>query len=184
MTEPLPSVTAILRDIGLDPDFSMVPEATLAQAQARGTAVHKAIEAIAYGYFEEAEAPAEIMPYLDAYRRFIKDSGYVASVSEVEVTHEVWRYRGHPDTVGLLGRMRGVLDWKTAATLHRRAVASQLSAYHAAWNAQHPTEPVQFASAIQLRKDGSYRVHEVDVTEGLPHFQAAVLVYYDKKEVS
>ena len=40
----LPRVTEVLRAVGLGPDFSAVPAATLEHARQRGTALHAAIE--------------------------------------------------------------------------------------------------------------------------------------------
>lgn len=181
MSDALPQVTAILADIGLDPDFSMVLPSVLDAARARGVAVHQAIEAIAYGYFDESELPLDAAPYLDAYRKFISESGYAATISEIEVAHDLWRYRGHIDSVGLLRGHRAVIDWKAVASLNRTAVGYQLAGYHAAWNASRPTEPAQIAAAVQLRADGTYRFYEIDVNASLPGFLAAVTVWYAKR---
>ena len=180
MTERLPRVTEILAAVGLGQDWSLVPPDVLVAAQKRGTAVHAAIEALAYGYFDEAATDPEIVPYLEAYRAFIAESGHEAIASEIEVMHPTWRYVGHPDRVGwLLGR-RCILDFKTGDL---GPVAYQLAGYRAAWNAQHPTEPVDVLAAVQLRAEGTYRLHEVSAAEAEPVFLAAVMVYRAQQEM-
>lgn len=176
----LPRVTEILAAVGLGPDLSMVPPDILLAAQKRGTAVHEAIEALAYGYLDEAAVDPEIAPYLDAYRRFVRESGHEALASEVEVIHPAWQYVGHLDRIGwLLGR-RVVLDFKTGTAMD--GVEYQLAAYCAAWDAQHPTEPVAGAAAVQLRDDGTYRFHEVAIPAALPVWYAAITVFRAQQE--
>jgi hypothetical protein len=59
----------------------------------------------------------DVLPRLDAYRRFIKDSGYETIHTEIEVVHPAWRYCGHPDSIGFLNRARVILDWKNMDAL-------------------------------------------------------------------
>jgi hypothetical protein len=181
MTAPFPRVTAILEDVGLGPDFTGVPLATLEYARIRGQAVHSAIEAIVYGFLDESTLSEDVLPRIDAYRNFVKDSGYETVRTEVEVVNVAWRYRGHPDTVGWLVRRRSILDWKNTDVVQLEAASLQLAAYRAAWNAQHPTEPVDALAVVQLKSDGTYRVHEVNVAEAEPLWFAAAMVYHAKE---
>lgn len=171
----LPRVTEILAAVGLGPDLSMVPPDVLAAAQKRGTAVHEAIEALAYGYLDEAAVDPAIAPYLDAYRKFLVESGHEAIASEVEVINPAWQYVGHLDRIGWLLGKRVILDFKTGVAL--AGVEYQLAAYGAAWDAQHPTELVAGAAAVQLRDDGTYRFHEVEISAALPVWYAALTIY-------
>lgn len=177
MSEPFPRVTQILTDVGLALDLSHVRPDVLEVAQARGTAVHEAIEALAYGYFEGEPDPT-IAAYVDAYRKFIHESRYVTLASEFEVVHPAWRYRGHPDSLGLMGTTRVIHDFKTGEL---GPVDYQIVAYVEAWNAMHPTEPVTAGIAVQLRDDGTYRIHEADLNAARPVWFAAVTVYYAKR---
>ena len=177
MSEPLPRVTEILADVGLTPDYSFVPEVARILARIRGSAVHAAIEAVAYGYVEGEPDPA-IAAYLDAYRKFLHESRYVTLASEFEVVHPVWRYRGHPDSLGMMGTTRLITDFKTGEL---GAVDYQLVAYIEGWNATHPTEPVTAGMAVQLRDDGTYRIHEADLNAARPIWFAAVTMFWAKK---
>lgn len=174
----LPRVTDILAELGLY-DFSMVPPAVLEAKREIGSAVHSFIEAATYGYLDERELTPETVPYFAAYKKFCRESGYLAERAEFEVVHDVWRYRGHPDSVGLLKAVRIVPDFKTGAG---GPVKYQLAAYVLAYNHQHPEAPVQGAAAVLLRKDGTYRYNEVDLTEATPKWLAIVTTFYIKRE--
>lgn len=177
MAESLPRVTEVLQAVGLAPDFSAVPPDVLATAQKRGTAVHEAVEALAYAYLDEAAVDPEIAPYLAAYRRFVTESGHEAIASEVEVVHPTWQYVGHLDRVGWLLKHRVILDWKSGDTIDLYAAGFQLAAYRLAWNATHPDQPVAGAAVVQLKADATYRYHEIAAVDFEQGFLAAVVVY-------
>ena len=178
----LPRVTQVLAAVGLGPDFTSIPPAILEIAAKRGTMVHEAIEALAYGYFDESAVDFEILPYLDAYRCFVAESGHEAIGSEIVVEHPTWRYQGHLDRVGWLVKRRCILDWKAVATVDVRAAALQLAGYRCAWNAQHPTAPVDLTAVVQLKGDGTYRYHDLPAAEVEHVFLAALTVYRAQQE--
>lgn len=171
----LPRVTEILTAAGLAPDFRMVAPDVLERARARGQAVHAAIEADHYGY--EYDLPAEGAPYLDAYRKFLAESGHEPIISEFEVRHPGWQYVGHPDRIGwLLGR-RTLFDWKCTESVDLPYTGRQLALYRLAWNAEHPTELVEATAALQLKSDGTYRLHELSPADYEQTALAAVVIY-------
>lgn len=197
MTTPLPaswkptppSVTTILKAVGLTPDFSMIPADVLSRAQARGTDVHAAIEGHHYGYTTDLNP--EYKPWYDAYLRFVEETEHVPIVSENEVVNEAWGYCGHPDRIGWLtladfAGHRTVIDFKSGAA---GGVEYQLAGYAAAWNAQHPKEPIDRAVAVALKKNGTYRLLPerrgvngttqigVDLKAATAVWQAAVVVF-------
>ena len=170
----LPRVTAILAAVGLL-NFSRVPGNQLAIGQARGTATHAVIEAEFYGY-DVPSAPADAGPRLAAYTTFVRESGYRVECMEFEVVHAAQSYCGHPDSRGFLFGRRGIVDIKTGML---GPVIYQLGGYRAAWNAMAPQTPVEWIAAVQLRADGTYRFHEVDITEAEAKWYAALTVYRD-----
>lgn len=178
MGSAFPRVTTILADQGLGPDFSHVPPDVLERARVRGTLVHQAIEAITYGYFDDEQEGEEIAGYLDAYRRFLRESKTVVIAAEIEVVHAAWRYRGHPDLVAWLGKTRMIHDFKTGAT---DGVEYQLAAYVEAWNAEHPQELVTAAACVELRENGTYRFNEVEIEPAKPVWFAAVTVWHARQ---
>jgi len=178
----LPRVTDILQAVGLGPDLEAVPADVLLSARDRGTAVHQAIEAMVYGYFDPSTFPPEYAGYLDGFRAFLKDSGYEAKYAEIEVRHEPWRYRGHPDNIGFMpaqrGPQRALIDFKSGGAA---GVDYQLAGYALAWNHEHLTEPIHTALAVSLRRNGTYRVREIDLGEAGPIWLAAVTVYHAQR---
>jgi hypothetical protein len=183
MADQLPRVTHILDACGLGPDFSRIPAAVLEAARARGSAVHAAIEAHAYGY-EQEPLPSDAAIRFDAYLKFLAESGHEAICSEREVIHPTWRYVGHLDRVGWLIGKRCILDWKNTDSVDVRAAALQLAGYRMAWNAAHPTEPVDLTGVVQFRSDGTYRFHDINAREAEPVFLAAVTVYHARQEIA
>lgn len=183
----LPRVMAILAAVGLGSDLSMVPADVLEVARQRGTAVHAAIEALCYGYLDPSDVTPEIAPRLDAYRKFIADTGAEFVAAEFEVIHPMWQYVGHPDWRGWLLGKRSILDWKNVDSLELPPAARQLAAYGLAWNAMHPDELVEALAVVQLRSDGTYRLHEIDTDERArreQEFLAALTVFNARKEIA
>lgn len=183
MGSDFPRVTEILDAVGLGPDLAHVPAALLEAARVRGSAVHAAIEAAVYGYLDEDELDIlEVIPRLDAWRKFVTESGYEATHTEIELVHAPWRYRGHPDSIGWLVGKRTLIDWKNSETVQLKPASYQLAAYRAAWNHQHPQEPIDVLLVVQLKGDGTYRVHEVSAAEVEPVWFAAVMVFHARHE--
>lgn len=170
----LPRVTEILAAVNLGPDLSDVPDDVLELGRERGRVVHEAIEALTYGYFDPSTFPPEYEPYLDAYRNFLKDSGFEPKYSEIEIRSERWGYRGHPDLIGFIGTQRVLIDAKSGMA---KRVQYQLAGYRIAFNEERPQEPIVSALSLQLRRDRTYRAREHDMTEAEPVFQAAVIVH-------
>jgi hypothetical protein len=174
-----PRVTRILQEAGLVSDFSTVPPAVLEAAQRRGTAVHEAMESLAYGY--EVELDEKHGGYLRAAECFLKDYALECVVAEYEVTHTVWNYVGHLDYVGWFQGERILLDWKTSGALELRPVSIQLAAYRMAWEVQRPKEPIAKTWSVQLRKDGTYKRHELNSRKWDHVFHAACVIYHARR---
>jgi hypothetical protein len=181
MSDGWPSVTRILNGVGLGPDLDGAPPAAIEVARLRGAAVHRAIEDDCLCILEEHRLDAEVLAYLDAYRRFCKETRHEPIRTEFPVEHPAWRYRGRPDRIGYLttagGIRRAVLDWKCVASVDIVYVGRQLAGYRLAWDAMFPTERIDLALCVQLRPDGTYRLHDVSGREHQDVFLAALLVY-------
>jgi hypothetical protein len=176
----LPSVTAILAATGLGPDLSRVPAAALEVARARGSAVHALAEADHYGYADTLEVTPVVAPYFDAYKKFVAETPHKPIISEFLVTSERWRYLGHPDRLAWMGARRVLLDWKSSDQLDLDPVTLQLCGYKLAYEEEHPKEPIHECYAVQLRSDGTYRLHPLDTSRAMGVWQAAVIVFHER----
>lgn len=118
----VPSVTQVLNDIGFV-DFSMVPAATLALAQARGTYVHTVLHYYLENDFDLDDVEPQYRGYVDSALAFLdraqlKGLTHPTTGAPIAVEHRFWdrdrRFAGTMDYVawdqdGVLS----ITDWKT-----------------------------------------------------------------------
>ena len=177
----LPSVTQILRVVGLGPDLDGIDPAILARAAERGTLVHEAVHDDVYHYLDESTLPPAVMARFVGWQRFLKDTGYRPLGAELTVTSTRWGFIGHLDGAGWIGADRILLDLKCVATLDPASVAYQLAGYDIAWSEQRPTEPFKRYLGLQLLPSlpDKYRVHDLTarMVNARMVFQAAVVVF-------
>lgn len=150
----LPSVTQVLAPLY---DFSRIPPDVLESARIFGQHVHEACDLFDRGQLDWLNLSPALVPYVEAWRKFIDDSGAIVIASEMRVVHEQLGYAGTVDNV---------LDWKGRTFIPDRkstavqppTVGAQTAAYAQAWKAMHGgREPER--RCIQLNPDGTYRVH-------------------------
>lgn len=156
----IPSVTQVLQPVGFD--YSSIPFGTLEHAAQRGTAVHLATEFYDDGDLDEDSIDPEILPYVEAWRRFREESGFVVWRSEVRVHSARHGFAGTFDCLGVLNGKMCIVEKKTTATLHP-STAIQVSAYLRAYNEGLPREEqAKRCYSVHLRRDGTYRLDEHD----------------------
>jgi hypothetical protein len=160
----LPSVTQVLQ---LLDQFEDVPPAVLEEARRRGEHVHAVTELDDRGELDEASVNHALAPYLEAWRRFRRDSGFVPTRIEDRVVH---RHLGYAGTLDRLGTLRGrpaLVDIKSG--LKPKSVGAQTAAYLEAWmlNSGARRRPVRYC--VQLNPDG-YRLHVLDDPADWPLF--------------
>lgn len=143
------SVTHILQYLGLTNDYSNI-SSFYAE---RGTAVHKAVEFVDKGTLDESKLDPICRPYVAAYRRFLRESGYVPLHWEIPIHHAVLGYAGTIDKVGSLNGRVGVLDIKTSRAVDP-SVELQLCAYKVLWDHANVDRPATWKYALQLNDDG------------------------------
>jgi hydroxymethylpyrimidine pyrophosphatase-like HAD family hydrolase len=92
----IPSVTTILKRMGMTPDYSFV-DPWYAQ---RGTYIHKATELWENGTLDEDSVDPLISGYIEAYKAFRRDSPQiVVTGQEIRLWHPVYRYAGIIDMI-------------------------------------------------------------------------------------
>lgn len=158
--QPVPGCTTVLAPLY---DFSMVKDEILNLARERGDAVHKATELLDQDDLAWDSLDARIVPYVEAWKAFKAESGWVPVEMEQRVYHTVHRYAGTFDRV--LWKNEGtrcryaMCDIKTVSQLHP-ATAVQTAAYAAAYERPrtfHQDVPLE-RCAVKLQPDGRYRL--------------------------
>lgn len=174
--ERVPNVTAVTETLI---DFGGVSPAVLAEARDRGQAVHLACQYHDEGGVDEDSLPDELRGYLSAYKLFQRESGFMSAMIEYRVYSPKMRYAGTLDRIGIMPVRRKpryvLIDIKAVAKV-QPATGPQTAAYVAAWDHSGGCR-IDHRFALQLRPDGTYRLHEhTDLTD-LSIFLAALSVY-------
>ncbi len=154
--EPVLSVTQALNLAGFGDWLREIPEDVLHEASERGRAVHKAIELSIERRLDGKTVSNEIAGYLWAFWAFCKESKFRPDPNKLErlFFHKHFRYAGTLDIEGKIGNETVLIDWKSGGV--QSSAALQLAAYQ-----NHAAMPLKRRRlAIQLRRDGTYRVHE------------------------
>ena len=175
----VPSVTQILEDVGIV-DYSRLPGSTREMALRRGSAVHAACHYDDEGDLDETQLAPEILPYLQAWRKFRASVGWEWDRIEFRSYQERYDYCGQLDRAATIpGKSTQVLlDIKTG-------VAQYWTRYQvAAYAAFFENPRAYLRMAVELHKDETFKVHEYpgrDWAADFAVFSAALVVYREKR---
>ena len=117
-----PSVTKVLEEMGFV-DSTWFDE----DSRVLGTYVHKAVELYNKGELLEEDLDEQLAPYLDAWRRFKKNSDIVILNSELQVHSDIFRYAGTLDIECTINGKEAIIDLKSGMVAP--VTALQLAAY-------------------------------------------------------
>ncbi len=173
----VPSVTQVLQSVGL-PDLSGVPAELLEWKAGLGTAVHKATELDDLNDLDEESLDPTIKPYLEAYRKFKRESGFIPTKIEERIYSKKFGYAGTFDRFGtFLDRYTPVLiDFKTGIT-DPLIVGPQTAAYQEAINEPTRSKGRFWRYALKLNKDATYRLIRLDNKMDFQIFLNALNLY-------
>lgn len=174
-TARLPSVTETIAHLG--DGLAGIPPAVLEHARQRGTAVHAAIQYHHEGDLVMESLDTEIVPYFEAWLRFVEETGFRVLGAEQPMMSRTYRYAGTPDAWGEMGGDLWLPDLKTTATMAPK-VAVQTSAYQRLLHEN--TNRKARRAGLQLRADGTYRFHPyapADDARDFSVFMAALTVH-------
>ena len=156
--EEVPSVSELTRFISKE-IYGDVNQVILDMAANRGTAVHKAAEALdKYG---KVEVDDEHLPYLKAYLSFLKEIKPEWEKIEWPVNNGML-YAGTIDRYDLVNGKHVIVDLKTTANIdkgHRVLYTAAQNLYRMAIESDHPVEAIYI---LQLRKDGLWRLLQIE----------------------
>lgn len=122
-----PSVTQVLEQLQY---LQGIPWATLEEARERGTHVHQACHLYNQGELDEESVNPALAAYLNQYKRFLSDSGFIVTASELLVYNETMRYAGQLDFTGNFRGTSWLVDIKSGVV--PSTVGAQCAAYQAA----------------------------------------------------
>ena len=172
----VPRVTTVLNTLY---DFSGVPQDQLAFAADRGRMVHLATQYIDEGDFNFDYLDAQLKPYIDAYQQFLEDVRPQWSGIERLVHSEKYGYAGQLDRVGVLCGLKGepeaIVDIKAVVKLSP-ITALQTAAYEMADRVEH-RESARARYALQLKKDGTYKLQKYDDPTDFSVFLSALSLH-------
>lgn len=160
----VPSVTQVIRAALGDP-FGRIPADVLERKRKIGQAAHRACELDSRGDLDEATVHPAVLPYLQAWQAFVRESGFVVVFAELPFRHDTYGYAGTPDFVGDLNGNRVVCDVKTG--LSGPQAALQTAAYSALVCAQR-------RFALRALPDGRYKLVEFSSPGDWPDFLACL----------
>ena len=189
----VPSVTRVLRRVGLSTDFealaarSRLSRAILERKRALGTAVHIATQQYDDHGLDLAQIDEEVLPYVEAWAMCRVNLGLTP------ITRE---RRLYAEWLGVCGTLDGVfyrgddpehlilIDIKTGA-VDDSAAREQTAGYEVLWNHEQPTPPITERWAIELTPAHAtpYRVHNFSRLDGSwrdgHRFRGIVRAYFD-----
>lgn len=164
----IPSVTQILKAEGfidtsfIDPWYAE-----------RGQAVHRATELYDESILDESTVDPRIQGYLEAWKKYRQDTGFIPSLIEKKMVHPVLKYAGTID--------RNSLDIKSGSPAPWHIL--QASAYEDLLLANTDT-PSRGWIDVYLQEDGNYKIKPfsvIDLYNARKIFQAALAVYNWKR---
>jgi hypothetical protein len=169
----LPSVTTILKMAGL-----LNPQHYTDFARERGALAHRALEWFDQGDLDESTLDDRLVPYLDAWKRFKAEAGFVVSAIELRLASEARGFAGTVDRIGKLAGRPTVLDIKTGSP--ERWHALQVAAYASlVREADSTVTPRVQRACVYLAADGRYFMELHEARQDLAVFDAArVLVQW------
>lgn len=173
--EELPSVSEVTRFISRE-IYGDIGQFNLDRAAERGTAVHKATEILdKYGKVEITE---DIEPYIKAYVAFRKEHECDWKYIERQSYEPGKRYAGTIDRLGTLDGVCTLVDIKTTSSIskrHRTLYSVCLTLYRRMF----PDEDVKQLVILQLKNDGTYRIHRLEPLEELA--ESCVIMHHALK---
>ena len=149
--EFIPSVTQVIREMGLLGDF--VPEQFYLD---RGTAVHLACEYLDRNCLDWDSVDELIKPRVEAYQKFKEDYKFIPTMIEEPVHSHALNVACTPDRVGCLGVLSSVIELKNGG--RQKWHRLQLSIQEICIIEETYPGPMTRYS-LELKADGTYKLH-------------------------
>ena len=169
--ETLPGVTQCLEPYtGLE----FVNWELLRRAAEFGTHVHAACHLFNEERLDWSSLDPPLVPYVQAWERFLDESGAVVVHSELRVASRRWKYAGTLDTIADWRRRRSLIDIKSGAV--PRTVGPQTAAYAEAFQ-EMTGRRVERRYCVQLKANGTYRLVPLEEAADFSIFMSALNIH-------
>jgi hypothetical protein len=179
-----PSVTQILSPLL---ELDGIPKAVLDAAADFGRNVHAACHLHNLGRLDEADLDEPLRPYLEGWKKFLRDTGAVVLESERIVTHPILKVAGMLDDLLRIPprNYRHVLDIKSGESIPW-TVGMQTAAYREMlWQEERLLPKAQVPEGTlsivrfccQLREDATYKLETLDSTNDINEFISVLNVH-------
>lgn len=147
---PVPSVTQVLKSVGL------IDDSWFTEASAwRGSVIHMVCQLDNEGDLDEESVAPEVAGYLAALRAFKRDTCFVPELIERSLFSTLHHFAGTPDIIGKTFDGRHVVvDLKSGAI--QKATRLQLSAYQIL-AVENGITYIPYRVAVRLQPGGRYR---------------------------
>lgn len=170
------SVTEILDMAGLT-DYYNIPDKEYYFSL--GNAVDYATQLIDEDNLGECEEA--ILPYINSYQNFLKETGCQVLENQVHVLSELYGFQGRLDKVSILFDYRSIIDVK-CSDIFQPWYAWQTAGYMIAYNEKNkrPTQ-IKKRYVLNLKKD-SYKLNPCKDNNDISIFKSAVVIANTKKK--
>ena len=142
----------------------------------RGKFAHLCAHLDDTGELDEDTVDPALTPYLEAYRRFKRESGFIVSGSEVQMVNTGYRFAGTLDKIGTFKDATcAIIDLETGG--HQPSKAIQTAAYEILKGSPYKR------FGLQLKNDGRYKLHPFTDRQDRQIFLSALAIYHYKQNM-
>jgi hypothetical protein len=153
----IPSVTQIMQSSGLV-NLEWISQEILDNTSDLGKKVHKTTELLDKGTLDIETLHPTLRNYLNGWIKFRKDFDFIPTEIELQLFHELYKYAGRIDRVGMIGKDLTLLDIKSGTKQKSHAI--QTMGYKLLYD-QNKKKPEQIKRRliVYLSEDG-YKIEE------------------------
>ena len=176
----VPNTTRLLQDYGLI-DFSHVPLARLNYKRDLGTAVHYACFLLDENNLDESTLHPEIVPYVNAYKKFMEITGFEPRFSELKLYSKKWRFATTLDRQGPFEWERkeqeSVIELKCTWEMYP-STGPQTASHKIVVEENFPEIKIKKRFGLQLKENGNYEIHPLTDPQDENTFLACVVLHH------
>lgn len=180
--EVIPSVTQLLEEFKLY-DLSRIPKDRLEYKQALGTAAHLACEYLDDCCLDESSLHPDVVPYVNAYRKFREITGFEPRHSELRMYSKKWKFAGTLDKQGpfIWGgkEQESIIDLKCVWSMYP-STGPQTEGYKILFEENHGIK-IKARFGLQLKPNGNYEIFPFTDKQDNTTFLSCLHLHYWRK---